>query len=83
VELAQATGASMVNVGKVWEELRRAAPKMPLHSDDNHPSIYGSYLCALMFYHFFSRDDLNNVTYVPDGISRADADLLKTAAQAW
>lgn len=81
--LANATGAQMVNVGKVWEELRRAAPQMKLYYDTNHPSISGSYLCALMFYRFFSHDDLNNVTYVPEGISQLDADLIKTAAQAW
>jgi hypothetical protein len=82
-DLAKATGAQMVNVGRVWEKLRVSAPQMPLYYDTNHPSIYGSYLCALMFYRFFSGDDLANVTYVPAGISPEYAALLKTAAQSW
>lgn len=82
-ELAQSTGAKMVNVGRVWEKVRESAPQIPLYLDTNHPSIYGSYLAALMFYRFFSGDDLSHVTYAPLGISPQDAAQLKSAAQSW
>jgi hypothetical protein len=81
--LAQQTGAPKVNIGDTWNKVMRYAPGITLYNDANHPSIYGSYLCALMFYRFFSHDDLEHVTYVPSGISQEDADKLKKAAQVW
>ena len=80
--LAQTSGAASVNVGRVWEKLRVASPE-PLMMDGNHPTLRASYLVALMFYHFFSDDDLTHVTYVPDGVSPDDANMIKNAAQRW
>jgi hypothetical protein len=79
-QVARATGAASVNVGKTWEKLL-AASAAPLYVDGNHPNIRGSYLTALMFYRFLSNDDPRKVTYVPYGITPEDATMLKTAAQ--
>jgi hypothetical protein len=78
--LAARTGAATVNVGRVWEQLA-AASSLPLTTDGNHPTVRASYFIALMFYRFFSHDDLTHVRYVPDGVDADDAKLLKTFAQ--
>ncbi len=78
--LANDNGISMVNVGKAWEVLRSYHPTFPLYEDGNHPTIYGSYLAALMFYKYFSGSDVTNVSYVPDDISSNDAKLIKKVA---
>lgn len=80
-QLALKAGAQIVNVGKAWEELHARVPQMPLYQDSARPSIYGSYLTALMFYRFFSGDNLKNVAYVPEGISDKDAGLIKKFVQ--
>jgi hypothetical protein len=74
-QLAQTSGASSVNVGRVWERVA-AASALPLMVDGNHPTVRGSYLAALMFYRFFSGDDLAHVTYAPDGVAPDDVILL-------
>ncbi len=81
LKLANATGAQVVNVGKAWADIERQSPGFSLYKDTNHPSVYGSYLSALMIYEHFSGDDLARVTFVPKGISPKDADFLKLIAQ--
>jgi hypothetical protein len=78
-QVAHATGAASVNVGKGWERVLEGST-MPLFVDGNHPNMRGSYLTALMFYRFFSGDDLKNVTWMPDGVTPEDAAILKIAA---
>jgi hypothetical protein len=79
--LAQTTGAASVNVGRIWETLQSSSSQ-PLTVDGNHPTMRGSYLVALMFYHFFSGDDLAHVTYAPPEVTPEDAGMLKAAAQS-
>lgn len=75
--LAASTGVDLINVGLVWEALQSQPLRFSLYDDCNHPSIYGSYLSALMFYNYFSGNDVANVTFSPDGISPEDALLLR------
>jgi hypothetical protein len=77
--LAASTGVDLVNVGLVWEALQSQPLRFSLYDDCNHPSIYGSYIAALMFYSYFSGNDVKNVTFKPDEISSEDAEMLKQA----
>lgn len=77
--LAALTGVDLVNVGLVWEALQAQSIDFGLYDDCNHPSIQGSYLSALMFYAYFSGQDVTNVTFAPDGISPEDAETLRAA----
>lgn len=75
--LAKLTGVDLVNVGRLWEELQSQPEHVNLYHDCNHPSIYGSYLAALMFYGYFSGDEIANVTFRPEGISSEEAEALR------
>jgi hypothetical protein len=77
-DLASQTGAGRVNVGAAWEGLLAAKPPFSLYAaGGNHPSIYGSYFMALMIYAYLSHSDASRVTYVPWGIGRDEAALMK------
>jgi len=79
--LAQKTGADRVNVGAAWEGLLAAKPPFsPYAAGGNHPSIYGSYFMALMIYAYRSHSDAGRVTYVPWGIGKDEAALMKRVA---
>lgn len=82
-ELAAAIGVDLVNVGLVWERVRALKPSFSLYADDNHPSVHGSYLAALMFYAHVSGGDVENVTYRPSGVSIADAEVLRGAVSGY
>ncbi len=75
--LAALTGVVLVNVGMIWEALQSEPKDFNLYYDCNHPSIYGSYLSALMFYSYFSGNDVLNVTFRPAGMSAEDAEMLR------
>ncbi|KRB53064.1 hypothetical protein ASE04_07540 [Rhizobium sp. Root708] len=75
--LAALTGVVLVNVGMIWEALQSQPKDFSLYYDCNHPSIYGSYLSALMFYSYFSGNDVLNVTFRPEGMSAQDAQMLR------
>jgi hypothetical protein len=80
-QLAGATNTRAVNVGKAWEMLLAERPSFSLYEDGNHPTIYGSYLAALMFYAFFSGQDVNTVTYVPWGVRDGEASMIRKVVQ--
>ena len=75
--LSSVTGARLVNVGEVWERVHAAAPALPLYLDGNHPSLQGSYLSALVLYAHLSATDGTAVTYVPHGMSAAEAAIIR------
>jgi hypothetical protein len=75
--LAALTGVDLVNVGLVWEGLQSQPKDFKLYDDCNHPSIYGSYLSALMFYSYFSGQDVADVSFKPIQISAEDAEMLR------
>jgi len=81
--LAALTGVDLVNVGLIWEDLQSRPQDFSLYDDCNHPSIYGSYLSALMFYGYFSNRDVAAVTYEPYGISSEDARMLRTVVSRY
>jgi hypothetical protein len=75
--LSGVTGARLVNVAQVWERVHDAAPELPLYQDGNHPTLQGSYLSALTLYAHLSATDGANVTYVPYGMSAAEAAIIR------
>jgi hypothetical protein len=77
--LSGVTGARLVNVAQVWERVHDAAPELPLYQDGNHPTLQGSYLSALTLYAHLSATDGANVTYVPNGMSAAEAAIIRRA----
>lgn len=81
--LSGMTGARLVNVAQVWERVHAAAPELPLYLDGNHPTLQGSYLSALTLYAHFSGTDGSNVTYVPHGMSVAEAAIIRRMVGEW
>jgi hypothetical protein len=77
--LAGTTGARLVNVAQVWERVHSAAPALPLYLDGNHPTLQGSYLSALTLYAHLSATDASDVSYVPHGMSAAEAAIIRRA----
>lgn len=80
--LAIATGADVIDVARIWDRVRAQELPFPLYKDGNHPSLEGSYLAALVVYAGLSHGDVTAVTYVPWGMSNADAKLLRELVQA-
>lgn len=81
--LASSTGTTMVNVGEVWERLLGEHPTFSLYEDGNHPTIHGSYLAALTLYAGLCGDTCGEVSYVPAGISDADAEQIKDVVRRY
>jgi hypothetical protein len=78
-ELADVTSVELVNVGLVWEKVLQQQTDFSLYADCNHPSVYGSYLSALMFYGQMLGGDVAAVTYRPDAMHQHQADFLQDA----
>jgi hypothetical protein len=76
-ELAGRTGAELVRTGEVWEDALSAAPRLPLYEDGNHPTLYGSYLSALMIYAFISGRGVDTVSFRPEDIDENAAQTMK------
>ncbi len=68
VTLGAHTGAHLINVGRLWEEVGHDDPEIPLTEDCNHPSLAGSYLFALALYGDLSDHDVGEEIYVPAGL---------------
>ena len=81
--LAETTGVDLVNVGLLWEELQQGGLAFSLYSDCNHPSVLGSYLSALMFYSYFTGEDVADVTFVPNAVTPEHAAFLREKVSAF
>lgn len=80
--MAEVNQSLVSPVGAVWRELRTNGIPFNLYvSDGSHPSIHGSYTAALTFYTIFFKNDPTLITYVPSGISSADATTIKNATK--
>jgi len=81
LELSQLHQATVAPVGMAWHTSIQADSALNLYTGDNsHPNIYGSYLAACTFYAtFFEQTPVGN-TYVPSGITAAEATFLQNAA---
>ncbi len=81
--LGRRTGATLVDIGQLWDEIAVDHPDIRLTEDGNHPTLAGSYLFALMLYGDLSRRDVGLVTYRPDGIDLATATTLREAVRRY
>jgi hypothetical protein len=81
--LAASTGVEMVNVGEAWERLLGEHPTFSLYEDGNHPTVHGSYLAALVIYGSLCGRNCSDVSYIPAGISAADAAQIKNVARRY
>jgi hypothetical protein len=51
LELAEETGIEVLEVGTAWADAKKIKPELNLyHPDVSHPSSYGTYLTAALFY---------------------------------
>jgi hypothetical protein len=85
-ELAQRTGAHLVHLGHLWEEMRAAHPEIAMTSDDNHPTLAASYLYALLLYADLSDSDASQVTWAPPELPAEQAQAMREAVRrfvAW
>lgn len=82
--MAAQTDADLIDTAHAWEILLAERPDFDLYEDGNHPSVYGSYLSAMMIYNYLSNSDGTAVSYVPAQMSSEHAaQIRRVAAQAF
>ncbi|MDQ0324580.1 hypothetical protein J2R99_000429 [Rhodopseudomonas julia] len=77
--LARLSGAHLIWLDDVWNEVRRQHPDIAMTRDGNHPTLAASYLYALVLYRSLSGGDIARVTFVPDGLSSETAAIMSSA----
>ena len=77
--LAGNGGAQIIDTSAVWEKVHAANPALPLYDDDNHPSIYGSYLSALMLEGFLAKGGVTETDFDPPATSKDSTAVIKNA----
>lgn len=77
--LADASGARLLNIGRLWGRMAGDHHEIALTEDGNHPTLAGSYLFALLIYADLSKGDPGLVTYVPAGLDAKIASVLRQA----
>jgi len=76
--LANRTGADLIDVAQVWNDVSSQPLPFSLYRrDGHHPSLEGSYLAALVICAELTRSDIANVTWVPWRMSGEHAALLR------
>ena len=80
VQMAQDNNAIVAPVGEAWKNVIATNPAFDLYSpDESHPSIYGSYLTACVFYATIYRESPAGLNFY-GGLPQNDALLLQTIA---
>ncbi|MEO8149156.1 MAG: PKD domain-containing protein [Bacteroidia bacterium] len=78
VLMAQLNHATVAPVGAAWREVRATNPAFDLYNiDESHPSIYGSYLAACVFYEIIFNKSVLQTTYT-NILTTTEADLIKS-----
>lgn len=81
-EVSTITKATPIYLGEYWQTVLKQYPRFRLYDPapetSVHPSVQGAYLNALILYRAFSQRSTRNTTYVPRGVSAAEADYLKS-----
>jgi hypothetical protein len=79
-EMAQSNDALLAPVGIAWQNIREEYPELNLYSSDgSHPSIYGSYLAACVFYSILFSDNPTTEFY-PEGMNNDEAEIIQEFA---
>ncbi len=80
--MGQQNNASVAPVGCAWREVRSQNPTFNLYMpDESHPSTYGTYLAACVFYSTFFKKPVSALGYTA-GIAVADAQLIQQQCNA-
>jgi len=78
IEMSQIYHTEVSPVGVAWKVLRDSLPELNLYAlDGSHPSVAGTYLSACVFYASIFQEPCVG-SYVPEGISGNDAQLIQT-----
>lgn len=79
-ELADETGAGLMNSGLAWRIVSSAEPSIQLDREDGvHPTLQGSYLSALTIFACLSGTDDFAATYAPWGLPQEQAARIRKA----
>jgi len=80
-EMAQLNQSIISPVGEAWRNIVDQHLSFDLYStDSSHPSIYGTYLAASVFYEVIFQKSVLNDTYRTAGIADSNAQKLRLAA---
>lgn len=80
VQMAHDNHAIVAPVGEAWRNVIATNPAYDLYSpDESHPSVYGTYLTACVFFATIYRESPAGLNYY-GGIPQADALFLQTIA---
>lgn len=80
--LARASGAEIIDAAGVWEAVSAQYLPFSRYKDDDHPSVAGTYLVALVIADQVADADLATVDYTPPGMSEDHAALLRQRVRA-
>ena len=68
-------------VGLAWEEASKKPPGMKFYGpDQEHPSIYGTYLATCVVYATIYNQDPSGFAYFPSGVTPEEAAFLQRIA---
>ncbi len=82
MEMAQQNNSTVSPVGAAFSYVRSLNPNFDLYNpDESHPSIYGSYLAACVFYATIFHKSPIGTSYIST-LSQQDASFLQNAAHA-
>ena len=87
--LAREIGIDVAPAGVAWAEAKKERPDLELFASDlEHPSPSGMYLATCVMYVTIFRKDPSGSSYVPEGVSDAQARFLQriawqTAGSGW
>ncbi len=81
MEMGLNNHATVSPVGVAWKNMRDTYPTINLYqADQSHPSVYGTYLAACVFYSTIFHKSSVGASFVTAGISNTDALLIQTIA---
>lgn len=81
LSMATTNSATVAPVGVAWKMMRDSFPSIDLYAGDgSHPSIYGSYLAACVFYTTLFQKTSVGTSHIPVGITAGEALNIQTIA---
>ena len=80
-EMGQLNHATVAPAGEAWRRVKAQSTAFSLYqADHSHPTIWGTYLVASVFYEILFQKSVLADTFITSGISTSDALLLRQAA---
>lgn len=83
IQMSIDNNASVSPVGVAWKSFRDTYPGINLYqADESHPSIYGTYLAACVFYSSFFHKSTIGCSFITPGISATEGLAMQTIASS-